>query len=60
MLLLLRKGKSNKEIAELLNIAIKTVLFHRNSLKKTWFKEPKSQPSSPPINLHIISKYYLN
>ena len=31
---LVKEGKSNKEIAELLNIAIKTVLFHRNSLRK--------------------------
>jgi PAS domain S-box-containing protein len=30
---LVKEGKSNKEIAELLNIAIKTVLFHRNSLR---------------------------
>ena len=30
---LVKEGKSNKEIAELLNIAIKTVLFHRDSLR---------------------------
>ena len=31
---LVNEGKSGKEIAELLNIAIKTVVFHRNSLRK--------------------------
>ncbi|HBH86996.1 MAG TPA: hypothetical protein DDY17_05265 [Syntrophaceae bacterium] len=31
---LIKEGKSTKEIANLLNIAIKTVVFHRNSLRK--------------------------
>jgi PAS domain S-box-containing protein len=31
---LVKEGKSNKEIAELLNIAVKTVVFHRNSLRR--------------------------
>ena len=31
---LAKEGKSTKEIAELLNIAVKTVIFHRNSLRK--------------------------
>ena len=31
---LVKEGKSSQEIADLLNIAIKTVLFHRNSLRK--------------------------
>jgi PAS domain S-box-containing protein len=30
---LIKEGKSSKEIAALLNIAIKTVVFHRNSLR---------------------------
>ncbi|MGZ6208240.1 MAG: PAS domain S-box protein, partial [Syntrophales bacterium] len=39
---LVKEGKSNKEIAELLNIAIKTVVFHRNSLRNKFDSLVKS------------------
>lgn len=48
---LVKEGKSNKEIAELLNIAIKTVLFHRNSLRnKLGLKRQKAN-----LRAHLLT-----
>jgi PAS domain S-box-containing protein len=48
---LVKEGKSNKEIAELLNIAIKTVVFHRNSLRnKLGLKKQKAN-----LRAHLLT-----
>ena len=48
---LVKEGKSNKEIAELLNIAIKTVVFHRNSLRnKLGLKRQKAN-----LRAHLLT-----